>query len=184
MEISVISQKLLLPPLIFPYCLAPCLCCQGGLLYHASASTGPSVAPRCVQPLWNYWSSADVSISSRHCRALSQPVTITQSLFFLFSPSSASHLSCTNPPLEQTLTDLSDDGFIGSHGSPQTHTDPLIPLTNLRLKKNFYLPPAPTVDIFTYCYPSAFALSASSWFVLLPATSKENQGSQSHRQRI
>lgn len=50
MEISVISQKLLLPPLIFPYCLAPCLCCQGGLFYHASASVGPSMAPRCVQP--------------------------------------------------------------------------------------------------------------------------------------
>lgn len=28
----------------------------------------------------------------------------------------------TNLPLVQTLTDLSDDGFIGSHGSLQTHT--------------------------------------------------------------
>ena len=50
MEISVISQKLLLPALICPYCLAPCYCCRGGLLYHVSALVGPSMAPRCSQP--------------------------------------------------------------------------------------------------------------------------------------
>lgn len=50
MEISVISQKLLLPALICPFCLAPRLCCQGGLLYHGSALVGPSMAPCCGQP--------------------------------------------------------------------------------------------------------------------------------------
>lgn len=38
------------------------------------------MAPRCGQPSWDYWSGADVSISSRHRRALSQPPTITRSL--------------------------------------------------------------------------------------------------------
>lgn len=50
----------------------------------------------------------------------------------------------TDPPLEQTLTDLSDDGFIGSHDSPQTHTGllrSLIPLRDLHLKKKT-LPPS------------------------------------------
>lgn len=38
------------------------------------------MAPRCGQPSWDYWSGADVSISSRHRHALSQPPTITRSL--------------------------------------------------------------------------------------------------------
>lgn len=38
------------------------------------------MAPRCGQPSWDYWSGADVSISSRHHCALSQPPTITRSL--------------------------------------------------------------------------------------------------------
>lgn len=164
------------------------------------------MAPRCGQPSWDYWSGADVSISSRHRHALSQPPTITRSPFF----PGPGFLSCpptTNPPSVQTLTDLSDDGFIGSLSLPlpcETRTGlfffflhapssrpPLIPPRNLHHKKKSLPPPphiplpsSPIVDCFTFCYPSAFSLSASSWFVLLPATSKENQGSQSHRHGI
>lgn len=91
----------------------------------------------------------------------------------------------TNPPSVQALTDLSDDGFIALRSSLLTHTSlfctpssrPLIPPRNLQ-------PLLSIVDCFTFCYSSAFSLSASSWFVLLPATSKENQGSQSHRHGI
>lgn len=45
-------------------------------------------------------------------------------------------------------------------------------------------PPPHIVDCFTFRVSSAFPPSASSWFVLLPATSKENQGSRSHRHGI
>lgn len=96
----------------------------------------------------------------------------------------------TNLPLVQTLTDLSDDGFIGSHGSLQTHTGLftlppsfLAALQETCTSRKISIPP-PIVHCFTYCYPSAFFLSASSWFMLLPATSKENQGSRSHRHGI
>lgn len=96
----------------------------------------------------------------------------------------------TNPPSVQTLTDLSDDGFIGSHSSLQTHTGlfalphpVLSSLLETCTTRKISTPPS-IVDCFTFCYPSAFSLSASSWFVLLPATSKENQGSQSHRHGI
>lgn len=74
-----------------------------------------------------------------------------------------------------------------------THPHPVLLsslLETCTTRKNLYPPPhiplpsSPIVDCFTFCYPSAFSLSASSWFVLLPATSKENQGSQSHRHGI
>lgn len=54
MEISVISQKLLLPALICPHCPTPRLCCRGGPLYHACALAGPPMAPRCGQPSRDY----------------------------------------------------------------------------------------------------------------------------------
>lgn len=94
MEISVISQKLLLPALICPHRPAPHQCCRGGLLYHACALVGPPMAPHCGQPSRDYWSGADVSISSRHRCALSQPPTITRSL----SPRPGPGFLPTHPP--------------------------------------------------------------------------------------
>lgn len=183
MEISVISQKLLLTALICPFCLAPRLCCQGGLLYHASALVGPSMAPCCGQPSWDYWSNADVSISSRHCHALSQHPpsnththTITRSLFFLQSSILSAH-----PPPTRPLCKLSQ---ICQMMASSLLTAPckllavflnsplpvLITLRHLHLKekktkKKLPLSPTSTADSFTYCYASAFALSASFWFV-------------------
>lgn len=54
MEISVISQKLLLPALICPHGPAPRQRCRGGLLYHACALVGPPMAPHCGQPSRDY----------------------------------------------------------------------------------------------------------------------------------
>lgn len=198
MEISVISQKLLLPTLICPYCLAPYSCCRGGLLYHASALVGPSTAPRCGQPSWDYWSSADVSISSRHCHALSQlppssHPTLTRSLSLQTSILSA-RPPTTKPTLMYELSQIcqmmaSLVRMAPCKLAPSSYTPscPLILLRNLHLKKHFYFPP-PTSShcrMFHLCYPSAFTLSASSWFcLLLSATSKENQRSRSHRHGI
>ncbi|KAK5867449.1 hypothetical protein PBY51_011941 [Eleginops maclovinus] len=75
----------------------------------------------------------------------------------------------TNPPSVQTLIDLSDDGFIGSRCSLQTHnslsytpsSSSLIPFWKPALAEKS-LPPPSIVDCFTFCYPSAFSLSASS----------------------
>lgn len=134
------------------------------------------MAPRCGQPSWDYWSGADVSISSRHRHALSQPPTITRSPFF----PGPGFLSCpptTNPPSVQTLTDLSDDGFIGSLSLPlpcETRTGlfffflhapssrpPLIPPRNLHHKKKSLPPPPHPPPLLSHCRLFHLLLSLS-----------------------
>ena len=59
------------------------------------------------------------------------------------------------------LAELPANSFWFSY-SPSSR--PRIPLRNLHQEKNVYPPTAPIVDSFTYCNPSAFTLSVSSWF--------------------
>lgn len=122
---------------------------------------GPSIAPRCGQPSWDYWSSADVSISSRHHRALSQPPTITR--FFSLGIASSlptHHQSALSANSHRSVRwwlhwyALLPANSYQSFYTPSSH--PLIPPRNLHHKKN--LPPPPIVDCFTFCYPSAFSL--------------------------
>lgn len=76
------------------------------------------MAPRCGQPSWDYWSGADVSISSRHHHALSQPPTITRSL----SLSPASFLPTHHQPTLSANSHRSVRWWLHRFSSLQTHT--------------------------------------------------------------
>lgn len=130
---------------------------QGGLPCHATALT---LAPCCAQASRDYQSEADVSIIPRHRRALLPSFFTTHTY---------------------TPTDLSDDGLITlCKLSPVSHFffffSGFIILT---FHKTVPLP-----FLQTFCYRSAFSPRLAACSELLLATSKENQGSQSHRHGI
>lgn len=104
------------------------------------------MAPRCGQPSWDYWSGADVSISSRHHRALSQPPTITRSFSLgLASSLPTHHQSALSANSHRSVRwwlhwyALLPANSYQSFYTPSSH--PLIPPRNLHHKKNLYPPP-------------------------------------------
>lgn len=128
---------------------------------------------------------AALTTLSAHATAVPSPSPPPSPDPFLPRPGLPSYPPTVDPPSVQVFPDLSDDGFIAPYGSPLTRSSlfctPSFLCGTCTTRK---VPPSFIVDCFTFCFSSAFPLSASSWFVLLPATSKENQGSQSHRHGI